>query len=119
MATSTEPEQLDATESTADPATTNGEPKKRPERSWQFGSVQASVFANEVTRELGPNQMMTRTIRNVRLERRFYNEKEEKWQSQPTYSLSTIHSAIAALQKAAAYLEEVEAESSPSPQQPF
>lgn len=87
------------------------EPGRRPERSWQIGSVQASVFANEVTRESGPNQQTTRTIRNVRLERRYYNEKKEQWESQPTFSLATIHAASAALQRAAAYLEETEGES--------
>ncbi len=111
MATSTAPQQAAASETTG----SNGEPKKRPERSWQYGSVQISVFANEVTRDIGPNQQTTRTIRNVRCERRFFNEKEDKWQSQPSFSLTTIHAAIAGLQKAAAYLEEVEPESTPPP----
>jgi len=111
MATSTAPQQAAAPETTG----SNGEPKKRPERSWQYGPVQISVFANEVTRDMGSNQQTTRTIRNVRCERRFFNEKEEKWQSQPSFSLTTIHAAIAGLQKAAAYLEEVEAESVPQP----
>ncbi len=109
MATATAPQQSAAPET----PTANGEPKNRPERSWQYGLVQLSVFANEVTRNIGPNQQTTRTIRNVRIERRFFNEKQDEWQSQPTFSLSTIHAAIAGLQKAAAYLEEVEAESTP------
>lgn len=111
MATSTAPQPTAATQDAAQSA----EPKKRPERTWQLGPVQVSVFANEVTRETGPNQQTTRTIRNVRIERRFYNEKEGQWQSQPSFSLSTIHAAIAGLQRAAAYLEEVEADSTPQP----
>ena len=111
MATNTTAQQTAATETTG----SNGEPKNHPERSWQYGPIQIAVFANEVTRELGPNQQTTRTIRNVRIERRFFNEKEDQWQSQPTFSLTTIHAAIAGLQRAAAYLEEVEAESTPLP----
>jgi len=111
MATKTAEQPSAATET----ASSNGEPKNRPERTWQYGAIQIAVFANEVTRESGPNQQTTRTIRNARIERRFFNEKADEWQGQPTFSLTTIHAAIAGLQKAAAYLEEMEAESAPQP----
>ena len=111
MATATAPQQQTA----PDAAASNGEAKNMPERRWQIGPVQISVFANEVTRDSGPNQQTTRTIRNVRIERSFFSKKQDEWQSQPTFSLTTIHAAIAGLQKAAAYLEEVEAETTPQP----
>ena len=92
----------------ADPKANGEANKNRPERSWQFGPVQISVFANEVTRDTDQNTQVTRIIRNVRIERSFFSKKDNEWQSQPTFSLANIHSAIAGLQKAAAYLEEVE-----------
>ena len=104
---------------TATPAARSGQANgesspKRPERVFRVGSCWATVWCNEIKQDAGPNQQTTRLVRSVNLERRFWNQKLKEGQgdydSSSGYGLGEVHNAIAALELAADYLKEVEAD---------
>jgi hypothetical protein len=100
--------------SQAERGQTNGQPKRRPERVFRVGNCWATVWCNEHQQKSGPSQFTTRIIRSVNLERRFWNEKlkdgKGDWDSSYGYGLADVHNALAALQLAADYLKQAEAD---------
>jgi len=80
-----------------------------PEKVFRIGLINASVFKNVIEpKEEGKGQK--KTIRSVNLQRRYYDEKEERWESTTSFQLSDLPVAIRVLQLAAEYVESVEAE---------
>lgn len=93
----------------------NGEQsRKKPERVFRVGSIWATIWCNEHRQDAGPNEQTTRYIRSVNLERRFKNPKlndgQGGYDSSSSYGLGDVHNAIAALQLAADYLKQEEAD---------
>ena len=80
-----------------------------PEKVFRIGLVNASVFKNVIEpKEGSPGQK--RTVRSVSLQRRYFDEKEDKWESATSFQLSDLPSALRVLQLAMEYVESVEAE---------
>jgi hypothetical protein len=80
-----------------------------PEKVFRIGLVNASVFKNVIEPKEG-SQGQKRTVRSVNLQRRYYDEKEDKWESATSFQLSDLPAAIRVLQIAAEYVESVEAD---------
>ena len=104
-----------ATATAARSGQANGEQTpRRPEKVFRVGSVWATVWCNEHRQDAGPNEQTTRYMRSVNLERRFKNPKlndgQGGYDSSSSYGLGDIHNALPALQLAADYLKEVEAD---------
>jgi hypothetical protein len=80
-----------------------------PEKVFRIGLINASVFKNVIEpKEEGKGQK--KTIRSVNLQRRYFDEKEDKWESTTSFQLSDLPAAIRVLQLAQEYVESVEAE---------
>ncbi len=80
-----------------------------PEKVFRIGLVNASVFKNVIEpKEGSPGQK--RTVRSVNLQRRYFDEKEDKWESATSFQLSDLPAALRVLQLAMEYVESVEAE---------
>lgn len=80
-----------------------------PEKVFRIGLINASVFKNVIEPKEG-SQAQKKTVRSVNLQRRYYDEKEEKWESTTSFQLSDLPTAIRVLQLAQEYVESVEAE---------
>ena len=76
----------------------------QPEHVIRFGAISASVFVNEMETEGGK-----KTVRNVRLQRR-YRSGEGEWKSSNSFTLTDLPVAIVVLQRALEYVASVEAE---------
>lgn len=79
-----------------------------PEKVFRIGLINASVFKNVIEPKEGQGQK--KTIRSVNLQRRYFDEKEDKWESTTSFQLSDLPAAIRVLQLAQEYVESVEAE---------
>lgn len=79
-----------------------------PEKVFRIGLVNASVFKNVIEPKEG--QGPKKTLRSVNLQRRYFDEKEDRWESTTSFQLSDLPAAIRVLQLAQAYVEGVEAE---------
>jgi hypothetical protein len=80
-----------------------------PEKVFRIGLVNASVFKNVIEpKEEGKGQK--KTIRSVNLQRRYFDEDEQKWESATSFQLSDLPAAIRVMQLAQEYVESVEAE---------
>ena len=80
-----------------------------PEKVFRIGLVNASVFKNVIEpKEGSPGQK--RTVRSVNLQRRYFDEKEDQWESATSFQLSDLPAALRVLQLAMEYVESVEAE---------
>ena len=81
----------------------------KPEKQFRVGNVSASVFANTIDTERGK-----RTVRNVNLQRRYYDEKEanpdKRWKSSTSFGLGDLPQAIRVLTIAQQHIESVEAD---------
>ncbi len=75
----------------------------KPEKVFRFGSISARIFLNEVEQN-----GTTRSFRNVKLQRA-YREGEE-WKTSSSFTLTDLPLAMAALQRAADYVADKEAE---------
>ena len=69
----------------------------KPEKVIRFGSISASVFVNEVKTEGG-----TKTLRNVKIQRRYKSGND--WKTSSSFTLADLPTAIAVLQKAMEYV---------------
>ena len=64
-----------------------------PENVFRIGLVNASVFKNVIEpKEGSPGQK--RTVRSVNLQRRYFDEKEDKWESATSFQLSDLPAAL-------------------------
>jgi hypothetical protein len=80
-----------------------------PEKIFRIGLINASVFKNVIEpKEDGKGQK--KTVRSVNLQRRYFDEKEDKWESTTSFQLSDLPAAIRVMQLAQEYVESVEAE---------
>lgn len=80
-----------------------------PEKVFRIGLINASVFKNVIEpKEEGKGQR--KTVRSVNLQRRYYDEREDKWESTTSFQLSDLPAAIRVMQLALEYVESVEAE---------
>lgn len=80
-----------------------------PEKVFRIGLINASVFKNVIEpKEEGKGQK--KTVRSVNLQRRYFDEDDQKWQSATSFQLADLPGAIRALQLAQEYVESVEAE---------
>ena len=80
-----------------------------PEKVFRIGLVNASVFKNVIEpKEEGKGQK--RTVRSVNLQRRYFDEDEQKWQSATSFQLADLPTAIRVLQLAQEYVESMEAD---------
>ena len=81
----------------------------KPEKQFRVGNVSASVFANTIDSDRGK-----RTVRNVNLQRRYYDEKEtdseKKWKSSSSFGLGDLPQAIRVLTIAQKHIESIEAD---------
>ena len=81
----------------------------KPEKQFRVGNVSASVFANTIDTERGK-----RTVRNVNLQRRYYDEKEtdpdKRWKSSTSFGLGDLPQAIRVLIIAQEHIESIEAD---------
>lgn len=80
-----------------------GECVMKPEKVIRFGAVSASVFANEIVSDRG-----NKTIRNVKLQRRF--KSGDQWKTSSSFSLGELPTAIAILQRALEYVASMESD---------
>jgi hypothetical protein len=80
-----------------------------PEKVFRIGLVNASVFKNVIEpKEEGKGQK--RTVRSVNIQRRYYNEKEDKWESTTSFQLADLPALHRVVELAMEYVESVEAE---------
>jgi len=77
----------------------------KPENVIRFGAISASVFTNEIDTDGGK-----KTIRNVKLQRRYKNGDE--WKTSSSFTLADLPTAIAVLERALDYVAGREAETS-------
>lgn len=77
----------------------------KPEKVIRFGAISASVFVNEIDTGSGK-----KTVRNVKLQRRYRQGNE--WKTSNSFTLADLPTAIAVLERAMAYVAAREAESS-------
>ena len=75
----------------------------KPERVIRFGAISASVFVNEIETDGGK-----RTIRNVKLQRRYKSGGE--WKTSSSFTLTDLPTAIAVLERATVYVADMEAD---------
>ena len=80
----------------------------KPEKVIRFGATSASVFANEIDTEGGK-----KTIRNVKLQRRYRNGDGE-WKSSSSFTLADLPVAVEVLKRATDYVAQQEAIETPS-----
>ena len=80
-----------------------------PEKVFRIGLVNASVFKNVIEPKEGSSGQK-RTVCSVNLQRRYFDEKEDKWESAMSFQLSDLPAALRVLQLAMEYVESVEAE---------
>lgn len=74
----------------------------KPEHVIRYGAISASVFVNDVETSRG-----TRSMRNVKLQRR-YRDGEE-WKTSSSFTLTDLPVAIVVLQQALTYVAGKEA----------
>lgn len=79
-----------------------------PEKVFRIGLINASVFKNTIEPKEGPGPK--KTIRSVNLQRRYYDEKEDRWESTTSFQMADLPATIEVLKLALAYVESVEAE---------
>jgi hypothetical protein len=79
-----------------------------PEKVFRVGLINASVFKNVIEPKDG--QGGKKTIRSVNLQRRYFDDKEERWESTTSFQLSDLPAAIRVLELARNYVESMEAE---------
>ena len=70
----------------------------QPERVIRFGAISASVFVNEIDTDNGK-----KTIRNVKLQRRYRNGDGE-WKSSSSFTLADLPVVVAVLERAMEYV---------------
>ena len=75
----------------------------KPETVIRFGAISASVFVNEIETDAGK-----KTIRNVKLQRRYKSGNE--WKTSSSFTLSDLPTAVAVLQRATQYVADKEAQ---------
>ncbi len=80
----------------------------KPEKVIRFGVISASVFTNEIETDGGK-----RTIRNVKLQRRYRNGDGE-WKSSSSFTLADLPVAVEVLKQATDYVASKEAVETPS-----
>lgn len=76
----------------------------KPEKVIRFGAISASVFTNEIETDGGK-----RTIRNVKLQRR-YRDSAGEWKTSASFTLADLPTAVAVLERATVYVADKEAE---------
>ena len=76
----------------------------KPEKVFRMGAVSASVFANET----GEGDS-ARTIRSVKLQRR-YRDGDDEWKSSSSFGLAELPTAIEVLRLAMNYVSQEEAD---------
>jgi len=74
----------------------------KPEKVIRFGAISASVFANEIDTDRGK-----KTMRNVKIQRRYRSGDE--WKTSSSFTLSDLPIAIAVMQHALEHLADKEA----------
>jgi len=77
----------------------------KPEKVIRFGAISASVFVNEIVTDGGK-----RTIRNVKLQRRY--KSGDEWKSSSSFTLTDLPTAVAVLERAMDYVADKEGEAS-------
>ncbi len=77
----------------------------KPEKVLRFGAISASVFVNEIETDGGK-----KTIRNVKLQRRY--KSGDEWKSSTSFTIADLPTAIAVLERALDYVADKEAETS-------
>lgn len=82
-----------------------------PEKVYRIGLISASVFKNVIEPKEG--QGAKKTLRSVNLQRRYFDEKEDRWESTTSFQLSDLPAAIRVLELAQAHVESMEAEVTP------
>ena len=75
----------------------------KPEKVIRFGAISASVFVNEIDTDGGK-----KTVRNVKLQRRYKSGNE--WKTSNSFMLSDLPTAVAVLKRATAYVADMEAD---------
>ena len=76
----------------------------KPEKVIRFGgAISASVFVNEIETDGGK-----KTVRNVKLQRRYKSGSE--WKTSNSFTLSDLPTAIAVLERAMDYVAGMEAD---------
>ena len=84
-------------------ATSDSSSNRRPEKIFRIGYVSASVFTREV-----PGDNGTRTLRSVRIQKRYLDGEEVKYTD--SFSLNELPQALRVLQLASEWIEQNEAE---------
>ena len=74
----------------------------QPERVIRFGAISASVFTNQIDTDRGK-----KTLRNVKLQRRY--KDGSGWKTSSSFTLSDLPTAIAVLERALQYVAGKEA----------
>lgn len=82
-----------------------------PAKVFRIGLVNASAFMNVIEPKGGQGQK--KALRSVNRQRRYFDEKEDPWESATSFQRSDLPTAIRVLQRAQQYVERVEAEVSP------
>lgn len=77
----------------------------KPEKVIRFGAISASIFTNEIDAADGK-----KTIRNVKLQRRYKSGNE--WKTSTSFTLSDLPTVVAVLKRATVYVADVEADTS-------
>ena len=80
----------------------------KPEKVIRFGAISAAVFTNEVETDAG-----SKTIRNVKLQRRYRNADGE-WKTSTSFTLIDLPVAVEVLRLAIDYVAGREAIETPS-----
>lgn len=80
----------------------------KPEKVIRFGAISASVFTNEIETDGGK-----RTIRNVKLQRR-YRHSGGEWKTSSSFTLAELPVAVEVLKRATEYVAHQEAVETPS-----
>ncbi len=75
----------------------------KPEHVVRFGAISASVFLNEIDTDGGK-----RTLRNVKLQRRYKSGSE--WKTSSSFTLTDLPTAVAVLERAMDYVAAKEAD---------
>lgn len=74
----------------------------KPEKVIRFGAISASVFLNEIETHNGK-----KTVRNVKLQRRYRDGRD--WKTSSSFTLADLPTAIAVMQQALEYVAGKEA----------
>ena len=75
----------------------------KQEKVIRFGAISASVFTNEIDTGDG-----NKTVRNVKLQRRYKSGNE--WKTSTSFTLSDLPTAVAVLKRATVYVADMESD---------